>query len=384
MSICDTMLGSLTVDHVHALNGADTPPVSFEEVEIELQDNGDAAPHAAASDEALEDVRQAVEAALGVEANVASKLATALAVAGERPPDRDERSFIVDPADRLSDVAHKTFAKHCARLRWNEPGTRVGADPQYLHDMRVATRRLRTVLELFDTAIPDPPRRALADDLRWIGRALGRVRDRDVAMAGVAELSADAPDMEQGAWRVFRHTLELGRARARVRLIERLDSERYRSFLDRARAWIEAGPPTAVAVPAGGAPAYTVAPRLVAERMGALKVAYEEAERLVDGESLHAFRMAAKRARYSYEYFGDTSGARSSRRAKRLAGLQDFLGTHQDSVMLLRRLRKYGKTVPGRDRELTLAVGSALGHVERAARMRRVDLRRAWHEARED
>lgn len=373
----DLELGSLTIDHVQAMNGADSPPVAFEEVEIELEPEHD-------SEEALADVRSAVESAVGVEANVASKLATALAVAGERQPERDERAFAVHPADRLSDVAHKTFSKHFGRMLWNEPGTRLGIDPEGLHDMRVACRRLRTAMDLFETAIAEPPRRSFADDLRWIGRALGRVRDRDVALARVAELVSDAPAMEQPAWNVFRHSLQLERARARVRLIERLDSERYRSFAARARDWVAAGPPASIDVPAAAAPAYTVAPRLVAERMGALGIAYEEAERLVDAPTLHEFRMAAKKARYSCEYFGDTCGPKSGKRAKRLAMLQDFLGEHQDWVMLLRRLRDYATTVPARDRELTLAVGSALGHVERAVRMRRADLRRAWNQAREE
>ncbi|HET7497999.1 MAG TPA: CHAD domain-containing protein [Candidatus Eisenbacteria bacterium] len=390
----DTPLGSLTVDHVNAMNGSDTAPVAFDEVEIELLEEEPAlerlreSPEERAArpnpDAALDEARRAVESALGVEANVASKLATALAAAGERAPERDERAYAIHPADRLTDVAHKTFAKQFERMIWNEPGTRLGIDPEYLHDMRVATRRLRTAMDLFETAIPDHPRRAFADDLRWVGRGLGRVRDRDVALQHVAELAADAPDLEIPAWRIFRHSLELERSRMRVRLIERLDSERYAALVERARAWIAAPAPAGEEVPAGGSPAYTVAPRLIAERMGALAAAYDEAERLVDQPSLHAFRIAAKRARYAHEYFGDTGGPRSSRRAKRLAGLQDFLGEHQDAVMLLRRLRKYAKSVPARDRELTLSVGSAMGHLERAARMRRGDLRRAWSEAREE
>lgn len=390
----DTPLGSLTVDHVHAMNGSDTATVVFDEVEIELDgerpvletpgERPQARPGEEHPEAPLDAARHAVETALGVEANVASKLATALAAAGDRAPEPDERAFAIHPADRLTDVAHKTFAKHLARMLWNEPGTRLGIDPEYLHDMRVATRRLRTALDLFETAIPDHPRRGFADDLRWIGRGLGRVRDRDVALARVDELAADAPDLEIPAWRIFRHSLELERARARVRMIERLDADRYAAFVERARGWVAAPAPAGEEVPAGGSPAYTVAPRLIAERMGALASAYEEAERLVDQPSLHAFRIAAKRARYAHEYFGDTGGPRSSRRAKRLAGLQDFLGEHQDAVMLLRRLRKYAKSVPARDRELTLSVGSAMGHVERAARMRRGDLRRAWSEAREE
>ena len=368
-------LGSLTVDHVHAMNGSDTPSVSFEEVEIEASVD---------EERSLDEARRAVEGATGMEANVASKLATALAVTGERVPERDERAFVVHPADRLTDVAHKAIARQFQRMLWNEPGTRLGVDPEHLHDMRVATRRMRTALDLFETAIPDVPRREFANDLRWVGRALGRVRDRDVALLHVAALSEDAPELELPAWRIFRHSLELERARARVRLIARLDSERYAAFVERARAWVEAPAPTSADLPAGGSPAYTVASRLIAERMGALAASYEEAERLVDQPSLHAFRIAAKRARYAHEYFGDTAGPRAPRRAKRLAGLQDFLGEHQDIVTLLRRLRKYAATVPARDRELTLSVGSAMGHLERAGRMRRGDLRRAWSNAREE
>lgn len=381
----DTPLGSLTVDHVNAMNGSDKPPVAFDEVEIEaegcdLHEGAAAGLHT----HSLEEARTAVEAALGVQANVASKLATALAAAGQRAPERDERAYAVHPADRLTDVAHKTIARQFERMTWNEPGTRLGVDPERLHDMRVAVRRLRTALDLFESAIPDHPRREFAADLRWIGRAQGRVRDRDVALAQVAALAQDAPDLEAAAWRIFRHALELERAGARVRLIARLDSERYAAFLERARVWVAAPAPAGAEVPAGGSPAYTVAPRLIAERMGSLAAAYEEAERLVDQPSLHAFRIAAKRARYAHEYFGETGGPRSSRRAKRLAQLQDFLGEHQDAVMLLQRLRKYAKSVPARDRELTLSVGSAMGHLERAARMRRSDLRRAWSEAREE
>jgi triphosphatase len=379
----DTPLGSLTVDHVNAMNGSDKAPVAFDEVEIEAEGPDDGAAEGL-RDRSLEEARTAVEAALGVQANVASKLATALAAAGQRAPERDERAFAVHPADRLTDVAHKTIARQFERMTWNEPGTRLGVDPEHLHDMRVAVRRMRTALDLFESAIPDHPRREFASDLRWIGRALGRVRDRDVALGHVAALAADAPDLETSAWRIFRHALDLERARARVRLIERLDSERYAAFLERARVWVAGAAPAGAEVPAGGSPAYTVAPRLIAERMGSLAAAYEEAERLVDQPSLHAFRIAAKRARYAHEYFGETGGTRSSRRAKRLAQLQDFLGEHQDAVMLLQRLRKYAKSVPARDRELTLSVGSAMGHLERAARMRRVDLRRAWSEAREE
>ncbi|HEX7077763.1 MAG TPA: CHAD domain-containing protein [Candidatus Eisenbacteria bacterium] len=369
----DLELGSLTVDHVSAMNGAESPALRFEEVEVEERPG--------AAPDALLAVRRAVEEKLGIEANVASKLLTALAAAGIAAPEPDERHCAIHPADRLIDVAHKTFARHFARVLWNEPGTRLGVDPDYVHDMRVASRRLRSALEIFADAIPAETRDSFAGDLRWVGRALGRVRDLDVALEHVAALEAEAPALERAAWAVFARSIEIERARRRVRLVERLDSARYAAFIAGARAWIGAGPPPAHTVPAGGVAAYGTASRLAAERTRAMEAAYEEAERSLEDADLHALRIAAKKARYACEFFGDLAGPGSAKRAKRIASLQDFLGAHQDRITLLGRFRKYAKTVPHVDRELTLAAGSALGHLERAARVRRSDLHRAWERA---
>ena len=112
--------------------------------------------------------------------------------------------------------------------------------------------------------------------------------------------------------------------------------------------------------------------------------AYEHAEKTAEAKDLHALRIAAKKARYAIEYFGDLEGPESLRRAKRISGLQDFLGDHQDAVTLLARMRKYAKTVPRRDTELAMSAGSVLGHLERAARVRRSDLRRVWERVSEE
>jgi CHAD domain-containing protein len=363
-------LGTLTVDRVSAFDGPGTPPTLFDEVEIEEAEGEGTNGMALA--------RRAVEERLGLEANVASKLATALAAAGERTPVRDERAFIVHPADRLVDVAHKTFGRHFGRMLWNEPGARLGVDPEFVHDMRVAIRRLRTAIEVLADAYAPEPSDSFANDLRWVARALGRVRDLDVALERVAAMVAEAPLLERPALTIFAQSLALDRARARLRLIERLDSERFASFVAAARAWVSAGPPAASSAPSGGAPAYTAGPRIVARWARVMEDAYEHAEKTADAKDLHALRIAAKKARYAIEYFGDLEGSESMRRAKRIAGLQDFLGEHQDSVMLLGRMRKYAKTVPRRDTELAMSAGSVLGHLERAARVRRGELRRAW------
>jgi hypothetical protein len=47
-------------------------------------------------------------------------------------------------------------------------------------------------------------------------------------------------------------------------------------------------------------------------------------------------------------------------------------------------MRKYAKTIPRRDAELAMAAGSVLGHLERAGRVKRSELRRAWERAAEE
>jgi CHAD domain-containing protein len=373
----DAPLGSVTVDHVALpdIPGAPEAPATlarrFDEVEVELS-NGHG--------EALAEVRRAVEGELGLLANADSKLKSALAVAGLTAPTRSERGFRVTPGDRLVDVAWKTLARQFGRVAWHEPGSRLGIDPESVHDMRVATRRARMALEVFPDAVPEEARARFADELRFLGRALGRVRDLDVGLERAAAMETEAGEEERAAWRVFEQALRIRRERRRVALIEALDSERYAGLLAAMRAWAEDGPPAPAAVPAGGVPAFYAAPRIVGEAESAMEAAYGEAEATLDPAAVHALRLAAKRTRYACEFCAPVLGASAAARAKRITKLQDILGFHQDAVMLLGRLRKYARTIPRRDHALTLGAGSALGALERMTRVKRGELRRAWGE----
>jgi CHAD domain-containing protein len=374
----DDPIGLVTVDHVAlpgGTNGAAETPRRFDEVEIELS-NGHR--------EALLDVRRAVESGLGLRANVDSKLASALAAAGLTAPGREERLYSVDVGDRLVDVAWKTLARQFGRLEWNDPGARLGVDIEYVHDMRVASRRLRMALEVFADAVPDEARNRFAEDLRYVGRTLGRVRDLDVGLERVAVMAEEAGEAggsgaeERQALSIFAGDLSIRRARRRLELVDALDSERYANLRAAAGGWVSAGPPAPGSVPCGGIPAFYAGTRLVATAELATEAAYDEAARELTPETLHALRLAAKRLRYTLEFLAPVLGNASAVRAKRIARFQDFLGVHQDAIGLLRRLRKYARTIPRRDKALTLGAGSALGALERATRMKRGELREAW------
>src|SRR5215471_19011986 len=80
--------------------------------------------------------------------------------------------------------AFRAVCAVCVRhIEANRPGTLAAADPEYLHQMRVALRRMRTAFEAFEGAVPEEVASQLIGELRWLARALGRARDWDVFIA---------------------------------------------------------------------------------------------------------------------------------------------------------------------------------------------------------
>src|SRR6202012_5072817 len=95
------------------------------------------------------------------------------------------------------DVAFAALRRQLAVLRAKEPGTRLGEDPEELHDMRVATRRLRAALSLFEAVLPVRAR-VFRADLGWLARLRGAVRDLDVQLENLAAMSFSEAEVAFG------------------------------------------------------------------------------------------------------------------------------------------------------------------------------------------
>ena len=375
----DEMLGSATFERVngkrgHRAGGANgnrgrrTGGEEYRELELELDEG---------APDALGEARVVLEESLGVRPSAETKLSAALAAAGIDVPTLDERGYAAQGGDRLADVAVKTMGRQLSRLFWYEPGTRLGVDPEFVHDMRVATRRLRTALQVFSAAIPAKTRRNWQRELRWIGRALGRVRDCDVELVSVKRMTAKATEPERAALLIFANRLEIKRARRTAKLLSRLDSPRFTALKTLALPWIEMRANSSM-VRDADAPAYIAGPRIVAEWDHRMLEACEVAEQDPTAVKVHALRIAIKHARYAVEYFADLEGPGAGRRAKRLGRLQNMLGARQDAAILLRHMKRYAETIPEEDRELILGAQAAIEKIERAARVRTSELRQVW------
>ena len=253
----------------------------------------------------------------------------------------------LQPEDSMVEAAHKTLAFHFQRMIKHEPGTRRGEDIEELHDMRVATRRMRAAFQVFGDYVEVEQVKPFVKGLRRTGRALGAVRDLDVLWEKTERYLNTLPPEQQDSLDPLRAAWERERAQARESMLEYLDSARYEQFKESFSQFLEE--PNAGALPifsTKGEPRphrlRYVVPLLVHQRLAALR-AYDGwvVGPDVPLERLHRLRIAAKRLRYTLEFFEEVLAPETKALIKRMKTLQDHLGDLQDAVVASNLLRDF-------------------------------------------
>jgi CHAD domain-containing protein len=228
-------------------------------------------------------------------------------------------------------------------LRSLEPMVRAD-EPDSVHQMRVATRRLRAALRSFGTVIPRARSAELAGELKWLGVMLGALRDGELLPRHLqASLRSVPVELLIGPVqaRVQGH-FSPRRAAAYTELIEALDSPRYGVLLaglDR----LTTEPPTG---PRAGDPAGEVLPAAVQRAYRQAKKRMRRARHTPTGPArdaaLHQARKSARRARYAAEAARPAVGKPARRFSRQLKKVQSVLGDHQDSVIARQAARDLG------------------------------------------
>lgn len=126
--------------------------------------------------------------------------------------------------DTFRDRAPKVLEKRFAEMMAHEPGTRAGEDPEELHDMRVASRRLRAALDAFGVCYGGREFQRVARQTKELTGALGEVRDRDVLIAQMEAYRETVPPDEQPAIAQFLDRLHAERVAHRATLIAYFDT----------------------------------------------------------------------------------------------------------------------------------------------------------------
>jgi CHAD domain-containing protein len=249
--------------------------------------------------------------------------------------------------DTMAEGARKTLYFHFKRMVQHEPGTRAGDDIEELHDMRVATRRMRAALRVFGEYLDMSAMKPFAKDLQRAGRALGAVRDLDVLQQKTLCYVAALPPQRANELEPLFAVIQAEHQKARQALLDFLDSPRYERFKKRFSKFLKK--PGAAAVPVFTEQGETrpqrirhVVPVVIQRRLAAVR-AYEG---YLEGpdvplERLHRLRIAFKSLRYTLEFFREVLGPDTRHLIEELKQVQDHLGDLQDAVVTCTIVRDF-------------------------------------------
>lgn len=365
----------LALDRVAVFRGG-RPLASFSVLELEVS-NGSGAD--------LNRLAQLVEATGFVVPEPRSKEEIARHYVAQAAEDRNHRLPAVPKSpgiaadDSLGAAGRKVLRMHLARMLHFEAGTRSGEDPEDLHKMRVATRRMRAAWRVFDGAYRPKVQRRYVKELRGVARVLGDVRDIDVLLEDLDGYITDLPGPGREAVEPLRAAWRRQREVARERMLARLDSKSYREFVDDYLDFTESPGAAEIMTPLGS-------PSLVRDTAGSrILAAYEHMRAYdtiitwADVPTLHALRIESKRLRYTMEYFSEVLPVTSRKLIAQVTEMQDHLGLMQDADVAATATREWlnlhAPHLPSTSRE---AVGLYLDSREAAVEQLRRSFRPVW------
>lgn len=203
-------------------------------------------------------------------------------------------------------------------------------EPDSVHRMRVAARRLRSALRVYRRLLPGTAQ--MTDDLRWLGRRLAESRDLEVQRAHFESVVAALPDelvVGPVAARLTRH-FSPAQASAQARVLETLGDKRYRRLLESLDRL-------------GDLPLASEASRPAAKELRRhVGRAYRRVDRRRRKATLHDVRKATKRYRYALEVAESSLGKKAKKARKNARALTKVLGEHQDGLVAQPLLRELG------------------------------------------
>ena len=287
-----------------------------------------------------------------------------------RALDLDAPSTPPGPSERSSalEALGAALEEQVRKVLLHDPGTRLGSDAEDLHQLRVATRRLRAFLRAARPLLERSWSEPLREELGWLGGALGPARDLDVLNERLATDVESLGEDAAGGEGVLVQLAE-ERATARRAVVEALTSDRYLALLDRLD---HVGEPE----PASSSTAETATlTSLLHREWKQTRKALGALGKGAADEELHAARIRVKRARYAAELAAHELGRAGKDFVSAAKDLQDVLGAHQDAVVAEERLRAWADA--GHD-------GAATTRLLELQRQRKADARERWRDARKD
>jgi triphosphatase len=228
---------------------------------------------------------------------------------------------------------------------WNlhEPGARLGDNPEELHDLRVAGRRLDAVLRQFRSSLPESFL-GIRPTLKKVMLVLGEARDLDVALGELETFGRKLPKSDRESIEPLKRHLESERGRARGRMLSVLDSVSVQKEFQNLTSLLAA--PSAAPQQSPTELALNVAPELIRRRY---RKARKAADLLTPDSSTvayHEVRGQVKKLRCALEAVAVIYGKPADEMLRALRRWQEKLGVQQDAAVASRRLKTLAGAPP--------------------------------------
>ena len=353
LALDGSQVGEIALDEttIPLKNGAE--PVRLRRVEVEV------GPEEVSR---LEPFVENLKYACRLSPAVASKYESGLFARGLAPPEPPEFGPTgVDDALSTGELAFRVLREQFGIFLSHEPGTRIGEDPEELHDMRVATRRMRAAMKIFERAVPVRTQK-FRDEFKWVAGALGEVRDLDVQLERLDLWVADAAERDREPLQALRALLQEQRQKQRKAMLRALDSKRYGRLVGSFGEFLRRGPSRRAQ--ASRQPILASGPDLVRKPYRKVRKLGDSLTEESPGEEYHELRKKGKRLRYALEFLSNIYGEPTKDLVKALKRLQDVLGDHQDAEVAISYLRELA-VVRGRSPKLppeTVFVMGGIAH----------------------
>ncbi len=235
----------------------------------------------------------------------------------------------------VAEALVRFFSRLAGAVRLNLPGTLDQLDPEFLHDLRVAARRTRSMLSLAETVFDSGAIRPFRAGFREVQQRTNRARDLDVMLMDlelfrrILEAEGEEAHLEG-----LESQIRKERKAEQVRLRRFLTSRRFNGLLDSWESFLAEGWNASVGLPAGGARVSDRAAAWLMEALQRVERRYRRAAASGREADMHRLRIAFKRLRYLLE-FGESLHAPGVYRKvhSELKATQDVLGRFNDLVV---------------------------------------------------
>ncbi len=328
-------LGEIALDETVISRPHGEPQTSLQRIEVESLTE---------THEPLQTLVKTLRSDCALEAATDSKYSQGLKSVGLAPaPAPEFEPTAVEASMSIVEVALANLRRYLSAWYLHEPGARLGDDPEELHDLRVAGRRLDAILRQYRSSL-SPSLLGIRPTLKSVLRALGPVRDLDVALSELETFGRELPKSERLGVEPLKRYLASERTRLRTRMLSVLDSVPVQKSFQELTSLLSA--PAAQSDQPVSEPALEAAPKLIRQRFRKLR---KGADLLTSDSSMEAFhevRGHVKKFRYALEAVATIYGKPADEMLRSLRRWQESLGVQQDAAVASHRLKTLAGAPP--------------------------------------